>query len=93
MTLHFTPEEYATRQALARAALHTAGLDALLMFAPESHYWISGYDTFGFALFFDETLVFVLPPSSRRVPPFADLRCNNLIVAALGVFPSSLLSR
>ncbi|MEN9012274.1 MAG: aminopeptidase P family N-terminal domain-containing protein, partial [Yoonia sp.] len=24
---------------------------ALLMFAPESQYWICGYDTFGFALF------------------------------------------
>ena len=51
MTLHFTPEEYAARQAAARHALQAAGLDALLMFAPESHYWISGYDTFGFAMF------------------------------------------
>jgi Xaa-Pro dipeptidase len=51
MPLHFTPEEYATRKTLARATLQRAGLDALLMFAPESHYWISGYDTFGFALF------------------------------------------
>ena len=51
MTQQFTPEEYATRQATARAALQSAGLDALLMFAPESQYWISGYDTFGFAMF------------------------------------------
>ena len=51
MTQHFTPEEFATRQATARAALQSAGLDALLMFAPESQYWISGYDTFGFAMF------------------------------------------
>ena len=51
MTLHFTPEEYATRKTAARNALQAAGLDALLMFAPESHYWISGYDTFGFAMF------------------------------------------
>ena len=51
MPLHFTPLEFATRRALARAALQSVGLDALLMFAPESHYWISGYDTFGFAMF------------------------------------------
>jgi len=51
MPLHFTPAEYATRREKARAALQTAGLDALLMFAPESHFWISGYDTFGFAMF------------------------------------------
>lgn len=51
MPLHFTPAEYAARQAKARAALQEQGLDALLMFAPESHFWISGYDTFGFAMF------------------------------------------
>jgi len=51
MPLHFTPAEYAARQAKARDALRTSGLDALLMFAPESHLWISGYDTFGFAMF------------------------------------------
>jgi Xaa-Pro dipeptidase len=51
MPLHFTPAEYAARQTKARAALQAAGLDAILMFAPESHFWISGYDTFGFAMF------------------------------------------
>jgi Xaa-Pro dipeptidase len=51
MTLHFDSQEYANRQKLAVAALNSAGLDALLMFAPESHYWICGYDTFGFAMF------------------------------------------
>ena len=51
MPMHFTPAEYAARQAKARAAVQAAGLDAILMFAPESHYWISGYDTFGFAMF------------------------------------------
>lgn len=51
MPLHFPPAEYAARQTKARAALQAAGLDALLMFAPESHFWISGYDTFGFAMF------------------------------------------
>lgn len=51
MTLHFSETEYATRQSRATAALRRSGLDALLMFAPESHYWICGYDTFGFAMF------------------------------------------
>ncbi len=51
MTLHFTALEFADRQASARAALQASGLDALLMFAPESHYWMCGYDTFGFAMF------------------------------------------
>jgi Xaa-Pro aminopeptidase len=51
MALHFSEEEYAERQSKAAALLQGRGLDGLLMFAPESDYWICGYDTFGFALF------------------------------------------
>jgi len=51
MPLHFDAAEYTTRQAIATQALNDAGLDALLMFAPESHFWLCGYDTFGFAMF------------------------------------------
>jgi Xaa-Pro dipeptidase len=51
MTLHFDALEYAARQARATKVVADAGLDALLMFAPESHFWLTGYDTFGFAMF------------------------------------------
>lgn len=51
MPLHFDDAEYAARKILAVSALNEAGLDALLMFAPESHFWLCGYDTFGFAMF------------------------------------------
>lgn len=51
MPLHFDSDEYAGRVSKARAALAEAGLDGILIFAPESHYWLTGYDTFGFALF------------------------------------------
>ena len=51
MSLHFTSQDYTVRHTTARAALQSAGLNAILMFATESHYWISGYDTFGFAMF------------------------------------------
>lgn len=51
MPHHFTLEEYSHRQSQARAALTEKGLDAILLFAPESHYWLTGYDTFGFAMF------------------------------------------
>ncbi|MFY0690899.1 MAG: aminopeptidase P family protein [Paracoccaceae bacterium] len=51
MPIHFTEAEFSTRRAAATRALQSAELDALLMFAPESHLWISGYDTFGFAMF------------------------------------------
>ncbi len=47
----FSATEYATRTDRAARALGDAGLDALLIFAPESMYWLTGYDTFGFAMF------------------------------------------
>lgn len=51
MAMHFDKAEFAARQQAATRALRDAGHDALLMFAPESQYWICGYDTFGFAMF------------------------------------------
>lgn len=51
MPLHFTPAEFDARRARAVAALRDAGLDGILLFAPESHYWLCGYDTFGFSMF------------------------------------------
>lgn len=51
MTLHFDSAEFAARKARAIDRLSREGLDALLMFAPESQYWICGYDTFGYAMF------------------------------------------
>ena len=51
MTFHFAADEFARRQSDTRDALQKAGLDALLIFAPESQYWLCGYDTFGYAMF------------------------------------------
>ncbi|WP_366656185.1 Xaa-Pro peptidase family protein [Fodinicurvata sp. EGI_FJ10296] len=51
MALHFTTEEFESRQHLATGALIREGLDGLLVFRQESHYWLSGYDTFGYVYF------------------------------------------
>ena len=51
MPIHFDTSEFETRQAKAAAALRFEGLDAIVLFAPESHLWLTGYDTFGFAMF------------------------------------------
>jgi len=48
---HFAPDEYARRLARTRASMEKQGLDGMLLFAPESHYWLTGYDTFGFCFF------------------------------------------
>ncbi|MHA1527739.1 MAG: M24 family metallopeptidase, partial [Alphaproteobacteria bacterium] len=39
------------RMARTRAEMARSGLDVLLLFAPESQYWLTGYDTFGFCFF------------------------------------------
>jgi Xaa-Pro dipeptidase len=49
--LHFEPSEYEGRLARTRAEMARRGLDALLLFAPESQYWLTGYDTFGYCFF------------------------------------------
>ena len=49
--LHFSPEEFAVRRDRTESALENRGLDGMLIFAPESHYWLTGYDTFGFCFF------------------------------------------
>ena len=47
----FPPGEYADRTTRLSRAVATAGLDGLLLFKPESHYWLTGYDTFGYCFF------------------------------------------
>ena len=49
--LRFTAAEHAHRLARTRAALHGRGLDALLVFAQESHYWLTGFDSSGYVFF------------------------------------------
>lgn len=49
--LHFDVSEFQARQSAACAKLKEQGLDALLMFRQESMYYLTGYDTFGFAFF------------------------------------------
>ncbi|MEM9009675.1 MAG: Xaa-Pro peptidase family protein [Pseudomonadota bacterium] len=49
--LHFELAEFAARRARLDAAMATRELDAMLLFAPESQYWLTGFDTFGYCFF------------------------------------------
>ncbi|OED43190.1 Xaa-Pro dipeptidase [Chromatiales bacterium (ex Bugula neritina AB1)] len=51
MPVHFSLSEYHQRLQRTVAAIKQADFDGLLLFAPESHYYLTGYDTFGFAMF------------------------------------------
>jgi Xaa-Pro dipeptidase len=51
MALHFDRAEFGARVAAARAALGRADLAAVLLFAQESHFYLTGFDTSGFVFF------------------------------------------
>ena len=51
MPVHFTPSEMSARKQRLLAAMAQEKLDGLLLFAQESMYWLTGYDTFGFCFF------------------------------------------
>ena len=51
MALHFSRDEFASRLELVKARMKEEKLDALLLFAQESMYWLTGYDTFGYCFF------------------------------------------
>ena len=54
--LHFDRAEFEARIAKARGLLRERDLSALLIFAPESHYYLTGYDSTGY-LFFQAALL------------------------------------
>ncbi|MEL6437116.1 MAG: Xaa-Pro peptidase family protein, partial [Pseudomonadota bacterium] len=51
MALHFDEREYRDLMNRLVAAMSDQKLDAMLLFAQESMYWLTGYDTFGFCFF------------------------------------------
>ena len=51
MALHFTRGEYTDRLDRVRTRMADDDLDGMLMFAQESMYYLTGYDTFGFCFF------------------------------------------
>ncbi|MEL6921570.1 MAG: Xaa-Pro peptidase family protein [Pseudomonadota bacterium] len=51
MALHFDEREYRDRMNRLMSVMADQKLDAMLLFAQESMYWLTGYDTFGFCFF------------------------------------------
>ncbi|MEM7216420.1 MAG: Xaa-Pro peptidase family protein [Pseudomonadota bacterium] len=51
MALHFTRQEFAERLERLKAKMSEENLDCMLLFAQESMFWLTGYDTFGYSFF------------------------------------------
>ena len=72
MALHFTAEEFQARKEQVLDRMGERKLDAMLLFAPESHYWLTGYDTFGYCFF--QCLVLKSDGALTLLTRSADLR-------------------
>lgn len=76
MALHFERSEFGARLARLLAKMQEEKLDAMLLFAQESMYWLTGYDTFGYCFF--QTMVVKADGSMTLLTRSADLRQAQL---------------
>ncbi|MDX8502358.1 Xaa-Pro peptidase family protein [Mesorhizobium sp. VK4C] len=72
MALHFERSEFDARRDRLLIEMAEKKLDAVLLFAQESMYWLTGYDTFGFCFF--QCLVVKADGSIVLLTRSADLR-------------------
>ena len=72
MALHFERSEFDARRDRLMIEMAEKKLDAVLLFAQESMYWLTGYDTFGFCFF--QSLVVKSDGSMVLLTRSADLR-------------------
>jgi Xaa-Pro dipeptidase len=72
MALHFDTEEYANRLQRLTSRMREEKIEAMLLFAQESMYWLTGYDTFGYCFF--QTLVVKANGEMVLLTRSADLR-------------------
>ncbi len=76
MALHFERSEFDARLARLLAKMQEEKLDAMLLFAQESMFWLTGYDTFGYCFF--QTLVVKSDGTMVLLTRSADLRQAQL---------------
>src|SRR5438045_3188527 len=70
--LHFSTDEFSSRLQRLLASMAEHEFDAMLLFAQESMYWLTGYDTFGFCFF--QSLVVRADGRMALLTRSADLR-------------------
>ncbi len=72
MALHFSESEFSARRARLMARMAEEKLDAILLFAQESMYWLTGFDSFGYCFF--QCLVVKADGSQTLLTRTPDLR-------------------
>ena len=74
--LHFDQAEFDARRGRTQQALIEAGLDGLLAFKPETQYWLTGFDSFGYVFF--QCLYFGVDGRTMLLTRSPDLRQAQL---------------
>ncbi len=74
--LHFDAGEFDARKRRTQQALIEAGLDGLLAFKPETQYWLTGFDSFGYVFF--QCLYFGVDGRTMLLTRSPDLRQAQL---------------
>ena len=72
MALHFERTEFDARREKLLAEMAAQKLDAILLFAQESMYWLTGFDTFGYCFF--QSLIVTAKGEMVLLTRSADLR-------------------
>lgn len=79
--LHFDADEFDERKRRTQRALAEAGLDGLLAFKPETQYWLTGFDSFGYVFFQclyfgadGRTMLLTRSPDLRQAQLTSDIR-------------------
>src|SRR5258708_39887763 len=70
--LHFDTDEFSSRLKSLLTVMAARDVDVMLLFAQESMYWLTGYDTFGFCFF--QSLVVRADGRMALLTRSADLR-------------------
>ena len=79
--MHFSEDEYNARVAQTREHMQQRGLSALLLFAQESHHYLTGYDSTGYVFFQTVVLMAEDQPTTLlcRRPDVAQARDTSTI--------------
>ena len=96
--MHFSPDEYANRMSRLRSDMVRENLDGMLLFAQESMYWLTGYDSFGFCFFQclvvppdGEPVLLTRAPDLRQARHTSNLRCIRIWKDAADANPAAEL--
>ena len=98
MALHFTTQEFKSRENRVIESMKVKNLDALLLFRQESMYWLTGYDTFGYVFFqclvltsMGDKILLTRAPDLRQAQNTSNIKNIKIWIDQEGINPANKL--